>query len=335
MHYSSILPDVLKIADAASEKVLSIYMTDFKVDFKADESPITAADVASHRVIVAGLRHLSHDIPVLSEEGAEIPWSERKQWRRFWLIDPIDGTKDFTQRTGEFTVNIALIENGEPILGVVTAPALKEAYWGLKGEGAYKRDRTGRTRRISVVEPGEAKRVVASKNHLNEETKAFINKLGAHELVQAGSSLKFCKIAEGMRTFTRGWGQLASGIPVQPTLCSRPLEVRWKRWKASLCSTARKMCSTLISLPLATGTNDLVRPATQAQSGRPCPDSFAKSGHRLLLPENHGGKNQGRQAHQKAGTPVPRLPVREPGANGPHVGQATLHARNPADCQLR
>ena len=90
-----------------------------------------------------------------------------------------------------------MIENGEPILGVVTAPALKEAYWGLKGEGAYKRDRTGRTRRISVVEPGEAKRVVASKNHLNDETKAFIDKLGAHELVQAGSSLKFCKIAEG------------------------------------------------------------------------------------------------------------------------------------------
>lgn len=197
MHHSSILPDVLKIADAASEKVISIYMTDFKVDYKADESPITAADVASHRIIVEGVRNLSHDIPVLSEEGAEIPWSERKHWQRFWLIDPIDGTRDFTQRTGEFTVNIALIENGEPILGVVTAPALKEAYWGLKGEGAYKRDRTGRTQRISVVEPGEIKRVVASKNHLNDETKAFINKLGAHELVQAGSSLKFCKIAEG------------------------------------------------------------------------------------------------------------------------------------------
>ena len=197
MHYSSILPDVLKIADAASEKVLSIYMTDFKVDFKADESPITAADIASHRLIVEGLRNLSHDIPVLSEEGAEIPWSDRKHWRRFWLIDPIDGTRDFTQRTGEFTVNIALIENGEPILGVVTAPALKEAYWGLKGEGAFKRDRTGRTRRINVAVPGEAKRVVASKNHLNDETKAFIEKLGAHELVQAGSSLKFCKIAEG------------------------------------------------------------------------------------------------------------------------------------------
>ena len=197
MHYSSILPEVLKIADAASEKVMSIYMTDFKVNYKADESPITAADIASHNVIVEGLSNLSQDIPILSEEGAEIPWSERKHWQRFWLIDPIDGTKDFTQRTGEFTVNIALIENGEPILGVVTAPALKEAYWGLRGEGAYKRDNTGHVQRISVAPPGEAKRVVASKNYLNEDTKAFIDKLGAHELVQAGSSLKFCKIAEG------------------------------------------------------------------------------------------------------------------------------------------
>ena len=197
MHYSSILPEVLKIADVASEKVMSIYMTDFKVDYKADESPITAADIASHNVIVEGLRNLSQDIPILSEEGAEIPWSERKHWQRFWLIDPIDGTKDFTQRTDEFTVNIALIENGEPILGVVTAPALKEAYWGLRGQGAYKRDNTGHVQRISVAPPGEAKRVVASKNYLNEDTKAFIDKLGAHELVQAGSSLKFCKIAEG------------------------------------------------------------------------------------------------------------------------------------------
>ena len=197
MHYSAILPEVLKIADAASEKVMSIYTTDFKVDFKTDESPITAADIASHNVIVEGLSNLSQDIPILSEEGAEIPWSERKHWQRFWLIDPIDGTKDFTQRTGEFTVNIALIENGEPILGVVTAPALKEAYWGLRGEGAYKRDNTGHVQRISVAPPGEAKRVVASKNYLNEDTKAFIDKLGAHELVQAGSSLKFCKIAEG------------------------------------------------------------------------------------------------------------------------------------------
>ena len=197
MHYSSILPDVIKIADEASEKVLHIYQSDFKVNYKEDHSPITAADIASHDMIVKGLRQISRDIPILSEEGAEIPWEERKKWRRFWLIDPIDGTKDFTQRTGEFTVNIAMIEDGEPVMGVVTAPALKEAFWGIKGEGAHMRDRTGRVHRIRVAEPKETLRVVASKNHLNEETRAFIEALGSHETVQAGSSLKFCRIAEG------------------------------------------------------------------------------------------------------------------------------------------
>jgi 3'(2'), 5'-bisphosphate nucleotidase len=197
MHYSSILPDVIKIADEASEKVLHIYQSDFKVNYKEDHSPITAADIASHDIIVKGLRQISRDIPILSEEGAEIPWEERKKWRRFWLIDPIDGTKDFTQRTGEFTVNIAMIEDGEPVMGVVTAPALKEAFWGIKGEGAHIRDRTGRVHRIRVAEPKDTLRVVASKNHLNDETRAFIETLGAHETVQAGSSLKFCRIAEG------------------------------------------------------------------------------------------------------------------------------------------
>ncbi len=197
MHHSAILPDVINIADEASERVLHIYQSDFKVQYKEDKSPITAADVASHEIIVRGLRILTPDIPVLSEEGALIPWDERKHWPRFWLIDPIDGTKEFTQRTGEFTVNIALIENGEPVLGVVTAPVLKEAFWGAKGEGAHKRDRTGKVHRIHGAEPHAVQRVVASKNHLNEGTRDFIEKLGEHELVQAGSSLKFCRIAEG------------------------------------------------------------------------------------------------------------------------------------------
>jgi 3'(2'), 5'-bisphosphate nucleotidase len=197
MQNSYLLPDVLKIADSAGEKVMGIYRTDFKVDFKADESPITAADMASHHVIIEGLRELTPDIPVLSEEGANIPWEVRGQWHRFWLIDPIDGTKEFTRRTDEFTVNIALIEDGEPVLGVVTAPALKEAYWGAKGEGAYKRDSAGEVHRITVAEPNGPVRVVASKSHLNDDTRAFIENFESHELVQAGSSLKFCRIAEG------------------------------------------------------------------------------------------------------------------------------------------
>ncbi|MDV2079915.1 3'(2'),5'-bisphosphate nucleotidase CysQ [Marinobacter xestospongiae] len=188
---------VLDVADKAGLEVMKIYQTDFEVNFKADESPVTAADLAAHRVIDQALAELSPDIPVLSEEAAAIPWSTRRHWHRFWLVDPIDGTRDFTQRSGEFTVNIALIEHGEPVLGVVTAPALGEAFWGVKGEGAWKREADGRVRRLSVVVPPARKRVVASKNHLNDDTRAFIESLGDHELVQAGSSLKFCRIAEG------------------------------------------------------------------------------------------------------------------------------------------
>ena len=198
MHYSSILPDVIKVADQASERVLHIYQSDFKVNYKEDHSPITAADTAAHDIITHGLRSISRDIPILSEEGKEIPWEERKHWRRFWLVDPVDGTEEFTQRTGEFTVNIAMIEDGVPVMGVVIAPALNEAFWGVVGEGAHRRDRTGKVHRIRVSESKSVKRVVASKSHLNEETRAFIaEKLGEHELVQAGSSLKFCRIAEG------------------------------------------------------------------------------------------------------------------------------------------
>lgn len=197
MRYTSILADVIKVADEASAKVLHVYNSDFQVNFKDDASPITAADVASHEIINRGLRSISHDIPVMSEEGASVPWEERKRWRLFWLVDPVDGTKDFTQRSGEFTVNIALIEGGRPVLGVVVAPALGEAFWGVKGDAAHKRDHAGRVSRIQVSRTQTPKRVIASKNHLNGETRAFIDGLGEHQLLQVGSSLKFCRIAEG------------------------------------------------------------------------------------------------------------------------------------------
>jgi 3'(2'), 5'-bisphosphate nucleotidase len=197
MHYPDLLPHVLSIADAAGIQVMAVYNADFKVEYKADQSPITAADIAAHKIIVAGLQKLTPEIPVLSEEATCAPWQERQHWQTFWLVDPVDGTKEFTQRTGEFTVNIALIRQGEPVLGVVTAPALHEAFWGVKGEGAHKRSSTGKAERIRTTVPQNIMRVVASKNHLNDATKAYIEKLGAHQLVQAGSSLKFCRIAEG------------------------------------------------------------------------------------------------------------------------------------------
>ena len=197
MSDSALLPDLVAIADSASEAVMAIYRTDFAVEYKSDQSPLTAADLASHRIIIAGLHRLTPDTPILSEESEADDWGARRHWSRFWLVDPIDGTKEFTQRTGEFTVNIALIERGEPVLGVVTAPALNEAFWGYRSEGAFKRDRAGHVHRIQVAQPPASTRVVASKSHLNPETRAFIEKLGPHTLIQAGSSLKLCRIAEG------------------------------------------------------------------------------------------------------------------------------------------
>lgn len=205
----TLIQELLAIADRAGQQVMAIYQTDFQVDTKADDSPITAADIASHNIIMEGLKALTPDIPILSEESASAPWSERQNWTRFWLVDPIDGTKDFTNRTGEFTVNIALIDHSEPVLGIVTAPALNEAFWGITQKigsdpiiqgceaGAWKRGADGAIAQIRTVIPPPEKRVMASKNHMNDETRAFIDTLGPHELVQAGSSLKFCRIAEG------------------------------------------------------------------------------------------------------------------------------------------
>lgn len=195
MDYDALVPEVLAIAADAGEKIMAFYRQDYEVTQKQDDSPLTEADMASHHCIVDGLRSLAPKLAILSEEE-EVPWEERRDWEAFWLVDPIDGTKDFIKQTGEFTVNIALIEHGVPVMGVVTVPAQGIEYWGTRSSGAFRRQE-GETVRLQVVEPPAEKRVVASKNHMNAETEAFIDSLGAHCLVQAGSSLKFCRIAEG------------------------------------------------------------------------------------------------------------------------------------------
>lgn len=194
-----LLPQVVALAETAGAAIMRIYAeADLGVSRKADESPLTRADLAAHQIIVRGLQELTPDIPVLSEESAARPYDERQTWAHFWLVDPLDGTKEFIKRNGEFTVNIALIEQGRPILGAVYAPALAVCYFGARGAGASVR-REGVTQAISACRftQGQPVRVVASRSHADPRTAALIGQLGEHQCVSMGSSLKLCLVAEG------------------------------------------------------------------------------------------------------------------------------------------
>ncbi len=192
------LDAVRALSVRAGAKILEIYNTEFSVANKDDKSPLTAADLASHRTIVEGLRQLTPDIPVLSEEGAGSAFEERSRWPRYWLIDPLDGTKEFIKRNGEFTVNIALIEDQVPVLGVVYVPVSGVTYAACRGKGALKStpesgDRAIHVRRLT----GGPVAVVGSRSHGGDSLNAFLDKLGDHEIVSMGSSLKICLVAEG------------------------------------------------------------------------------------------------------------------------------------------
>ncbi len=193
------LDPVRSLAKQAGERILAVYNTDFSVEEKDDNSPLTAADMASHTAIVAGLEALTPEIPVLSEESAKIPYAERSGWETYWLIDPLDGTKEFIKRNGEFTVNIALIHAGVPVLGVVYVPVSGVTYAGCEGRGALKELPGVGEQPIQVrkLEEGPVA-VVGSRSHQGDSLKAFLAKLGAHEMVSMGSSLKICLVAEGV-----------------------------------------------------------------------------------------------------------------------------------------
>ncbi len=197
------LPRVKIIAQEAGRAILEVYAkTELNISYKADESPLTLADLASHRHIVKQLKELSPDIPVLSEESQHLPFSERQNWTTFWLVDPLDGTKEFIKRNGEFTVNIALIHNNQPVLGVVHAPVLDVSYVAAKSLGAFKTTSEGQTTRISVQDYQQGSlNIVASRSHAGPETELFLTRLKATfpniQLLSVGSSLKFCLVAEG------------------------------------------------------------------------------------------------------------------------------------------
>jgi 3'(2'), 5'-bisphosphate nucleotidase len=187
------------IARRAGEAILAHYRAEQPAELKADRSPITAADRAAHTVITEALAAWTPEVPVVSEEGALPDAQVRQAWRRFWLVDPLDGTKEFIQRNGEFTVNIALISDGEPVLGVVFAPALDLLYLAGRGLGAWKRQNRGPAQRLlsHPLPPGTPLVVAESRSHPSAELEQYLTTVPVKSRVRAGSSLKFCWIAEG------------------------------------------------------------------------------------------------------------------------------------------
>ncbi|MBM5811635.1 MAG: 3'(2'),5'-bisphosphate nucleotidase CysQ [Gammaproteobacteria bacterium] len=195
---TELLPEVVALARQAGRAILRVYAASITVTEKDDRSPLTEADLESERIIAAGLRRIAPEIPVLSEETAQAPFAERTAWDWLWVVDPLDGTREFISKNGEFTVNIALVHGHRPVLGVVHAPALDRDYWAAAGAGAFRADANGAGRSIRVAPRGAGPvRVVGSRSHRGDSLDAFLQRLGLHELIAIGSSLKFCLVAEG------------------------------------------------------------------------------------------------------------------------------------------
>jgi 3'(2'), 5'-bisphosphate nucleotidase len=195
---NQLLPQIVRITKQAGEAIMAVYAGGIEVQRKQDDSPLTQADMAAHHIIEAELGKLSPKLPVLSEESASIPFETRSQWQRYWLVDPLDGTREFIKRNGEFTVNIALIENHEPILGVVYAPALNLLFYAARGEGAFRQlgEKPAQAIKARSYEPTQVA-VAGSRSHGDETLTRFLNRMGPHMLISMGSSLKICLVAEG------------------------------------------------------------------------------------------------------------------------------------------
>ncbi|PLX79562.1 MAG: 3'(2'),5'-bisphosphate nucleotidase [Desulfuromonas sp.] len=190
---------VVSIAQDAGAAIMNIYGGDFQVQTKGDDSPLTCADRAAHRIIVDGLSALTPTLPILSEEGRDIPYDQRRDWSSFWLVDPLDGTKEFIKRNGEFTVNIALVEEGVVGAGVVHVPALGKTYVGLAQHGAWLQGNGGESVAIGVrrADSQRGLSVVMSRSHPSPELEQYLQTVRVAEAVSVGSSLKLCTVAEG------------------------------------------------------------------------------------------------------------------------------------------
>ena len=203
----TLISAVLELAHAAGREIMQVYAREFAVQEKADASPLTEADLRSQRTILAGLASITPSIPVLAEESAAVPYPERRHWSEFWLVDPLDGTREFVSRNPEFTVNIALIRDHRPVLGVVHVPVKSLDYYGIRDGGAagtcaFRRELGQPPQPIRVLTPARRPlRVVGSKSHRGASLDKLLPLLGDHEMVPVGSSLKQCLVAEGAADF--------------------------------------------------------------------------------------------------------------------------------------
>ena len=195
-----LLDDTLALATRAGRAILEVYQSDFAVTHKDDETPLTQADLASHRLIVDALARLAPALPCLSEEAAEIPYATRRAWSQYWLVDPLDGTREFVKRNGEFTVNIALVESGRPVLGVIHAPVLGLTYGAARGLGAFRLDAARRVPIRTRALPAMPTFVV-SRSHRDPALDSILARAPRHDAVGKGSSLKFCLVADGSADF--------------------------------------------------------------------------------------------------------------------------------------
>ncbi len=195
------------IAREAGKAILEVYDTEFEVERKEDHSPLTLADKRSHRIIADALRSRFPEIPVLSEEGREVPFDIRCTWPRFWLVDPLDGTKEFVKRNGEFTINIALIEGTAPVLGLIYIPVQNRLFLGKVGEGCWEESANGRKRLKVADAPAESPvRIVRSRSHPAPGLEHLLELIPSHEIISRGSALKFCAVAAGEADFYPRFG---------------------------------------------------------------------------------------------------------------------------------
>ena len=202
LNRQALMPDLVALAKRAGEAILEVYEQDFSVTHKADDSPLTQADLASHVIIRDALGILTPEIPLLSEESADIDFQTRSGWSQYWLVDPLDGTKEFVNRNGEFTVNIALIQNHKAVCGVVYVPISGVCYTGITGYCAMRYSPGRDPAQIGVRRPcADPVVVVGSRSHANPKLEQHLARLGNYELVSMGSSLKFCLLAEGKADF--------------------------------------------------------------------------------------------------------------------------------------